>query len=84
MTAEHLYYRHDLFKGGPGLQGYAYRADIYCEDCIKEVFTDEGPWDESEFMDSTIVPQPIFFGEHEEPQHCAQCGEYLYGGNLED
>lgn len=29
--------------------------------------------------DSDTVPQPIFFGESDCPQHCGDCDEYLYG-----
>ena len=81
---EHMYSREDVFQGGPGLSGYAYRADVYCPDCIRDVFKDKGPFTEMEFKDSEHVPQPIFFGEHEVAQHCAKCGKYLYGGNLND
>ena len=72
----------EAFKGGPGLDGYAYRASIYCENCIQEIWKpekDEYEW--WEFQDSERVPQPIFFGESDYPQHCEECGEYLYGGN---
>jgi hypothetical protein len=68
----------DLLKGGPGLDGYAYQADIYCVDCGRAII-DAGPeaitWPECESTEHT--PQPIFFGEHEVPQHCADCGTYL-------
>jgi len=77
---DQVYTRDDVFRGGPGLSGYAWKADIWCEDCVKEVFNQEGPFTESEFKDSEVVPQPIFFGEHDTPQYCVKCNKYLYGG----
>jgi len=71
--------------GGPGLDGYAYNADTYCIECGKQIIVDlvtaweklpdEIPVDTDEF------PQPIFFGESDIEQYCADCGEYLYGEN---
>jgi hypothetical protein len=29
--------------------------------------------------DSEVMPQPIFFGESDHAQYCADCSEYLYG-----
>jgi hypothetical protein len=74
--------------GGPGLDGYAYNADVYCTDCaekiIEEIADDLAPLvsgvDDPLFNDSDKVPQPIFFGDSEMSQHCIECGEYLYGG----
>lgn len=73
--------KEDLKKGGPGLDGYAYQADVYCVSCA-EVMIDALP--KSEFTDleagdTEEVPVPIFFGEGDTAQHCAECGEYLYG-----
>ena len=77
----------ECFMGGPGLSGYAYAADVYCPGCargIVKAFTPEqcaavGDVDDPAFQDSEMVPQPIFFGESDCAQHCADCGEYLYG-----
>lgn len=75
----------DALMGGPGLDGYAFRADVYCVDCgrkaIREVFAElpNGEIDDLLFQDSETVPQPIFFGEADCAQHCGDCGEYLYG-----
>ena len=84
----------ECLKGGPGLSGYAYQADIYCEDCIRNVIMEElfemkihksiKSTDDCEFSNSEVVPQPIFFGESDHKQHCCVCGEYLYGGNEDE
>lgn len=75
----------DALLGGPGLDGYAYQAAIYCVDCgrsiIRKVFKDYPEVDDARFRDSEEVPQPIFFGESDSPEHCDACGEYLYGKN---
>ena len=34
---------------------------------------------DSRALDTDHVPQPIFFGEADTAQHCADCGEYMYG-----
>jgi hypothetical protein len=69
--------------GGPGLDGYAYNADIYCVPCgqalIEAVFKVKPEMDELEFNDSAECPQPIFFGESDYAEHCGGCGAYLYG-----
>ena len=75
--------------GGPGLDGYAYCADVYCVDCGRNIIRDRYAemerdrnathFDWDSFRDSDELPQPIFFGESEYEQHCADCGEYLYG-----
>lgn len=78
--------------GGPGHDGYAYCADVYCVDCgckiidsiaakIAPTLTDAG---DLLFSDSETCPQPIFFGESECAQHCAECGEYMYGDCSEE
>ena len=73
------YSREDIFMGGPGLDGYVFRSEIYCPDCMEEIFQESGPWNWDNFRDSEEVPQPIFFGESDCPVYCARCGEYLYG-----
>jgi ribosomal protein S27E len=79
--ADKPYTRTDVFKGGPGLDGYAYLAAVYCVDCARRLVFDtpNWRWNESDFSDSDIVPQPIFFGESDTAQHCEVCGEFLYG-----
>lgn len=73
--------KQEMKLGGPGLDGFAYQADVYCVPCAHAII-DAGPdavlppFD----CDSDTTPQPIFFGESEVAQHCAACGEYLYGG----
>jgi hypothetical protein len=77
--------RDELLLGGPGLDGYTYCADVYCIGCGQDIIAklpDEV--DDLDADDSDHVPQPIFFGEHEIAQYCAACGEYLYGGDLDD
>jgi ribosomal protein S27E len=72
--------------GGPGLCGYAFRADTYCVPCGQE-HINTAPQDyfsDSRSLDTDHVPQPIFFGEADTAQHCADCGEYLYGPKGED
>ena len=75
----------DALMGGPGLDGYAYRADVYCVDCGRDIARamwgkrNGHEWSDLEFNDSAEVPQPIFFGEADGSQHCGECGEYLYG-----
>lgn len=72
--------------GGPGLDGYSYQADIYCVDCgedIIETLADKvAPQlentDNPLFSDSEVLPQPVFFGEADDKQHCGSCGEFLY------
>ena len=73
-----------LLLGGPGHDGYAYRAEVYCVDCGRDVI--RSLWEEKklpatleECPDTENCPQPIFFGSSDCPQHCTHCGEYLYG-----
>lgn len=72
--------------GGPGLCGYAYNADLYCEDCawhiIRDLAADLAAQLDTDDLptDTDTLPQPIFFGEHDLPQYCEGCGDYLYGG----
>lgn len=75
----------DALLGGPGLDGYAYCADIYCVSCGQDItrkvfdaYPDGIRYPYTE--DSETVPQPIFFGESDYAAYCAACGEYLYGG----
>ena len=70
----------DMLLGGPGLDGYAFNADVYCVDCSKEIINElpDIEYDDLDFEDSEKVPQPIFFGESDCAQHCGNCGEYLY------
>ena len=81
----------ECFQDGPGLDGYAYQAAVYCSDCARKIvekipqhvldqITDS--LNDPLFKDSETIPQPIFFGESEEKQHCDSCEEYLYGGDL--
>jgi len=81
----------DLLKGGPGLDGYAYNADVFCITCGQDIC--ETLWNERgtkpiswvDFCDSEQWPSPIFFGESEDcAQHCGDCGAYLYGEESED
>lgn len=76
----------DMLLGGPGLDGYAFCADVYCMACGQEFIRTlpHEQYHETEARDSDIVPQPIFFGEHEVAQHCGDCGEYMYGGDGEE
>ena len=79
---------HEATLGGPGLRAYAYRADVYCPDCARAIIEalapelagelDDGTEDPL-FSDSDTLPQPCFFPEADTAQHCADCGEYLYG-----
>jgi len=78
--------------GGPGHDGYMYCADVYCVRCgrkvIEEIANVIAPTisslEDPAWTDSEAVPQPIFFGESEVEQYCADCGDYLYGGNLDE
>jgi hypothetical protein len=70
-----------LYLKGPGFSGYAYRADLYCEDCGSSIIDalPDGPFDDVWVGDNNNVPSPIFFPESECAQHCATCGLHLYG-----
>lgn len=74
--------KRDLLLGGPGLDGYAYQADIYCVPC-GQAFIEALPrekYTDHEARNSECVPVPIFFGEHpDRAVHCAECDTYLYG-----
>lgn len=74
----------ELLMGGPGHDGYAYNADVYCVRCgqelIRRLYAESGPPVGDEANDSESWPQPIFFGESPDfAQHCGECGEHLYG-----
>ena len=73
---------------GPGLNGYAYCADVYCVDCGRRTIRELAEagqhekltsTDDPSFRDSENIPQPIFFGESDAAQHCGDCGVFLYG-----
>ena len=88
MKHETLSLREALL-GGPGLDGYFYSADIYCVSCgrvateaVYAAYPNGIPYPEAQ--DSETVPQPIFFGEADSAQHCAECGDYLYGSDDEE
>lgn len=78
-----MYSLKDALMGGPGLNGYAYQATVYCVECgrkiIRTVFKDRLEIPDLDFRDSDTLPQPIFFGESDNAEHCDTCGEYLYG-----
>jgi len=73
--------KREMLLGGPGLDGYAYQADTYCIEHGQAIIRalPRERYDELDANDSETVPQPIFFGESDSAQHCAECGEYLYG-----
>lgn len=78
----------ELLLGGPGHDGYAYNADVYCVDCGQAIITDlfnDGAYESGDSGDSNDFPQPIFFGESPDcQQHCAECGEYMYGEDSDE
>ena len=90
MTPEELI--HEATLGGPGLDGYAFNADVLCRNCAekyihehaKELAKKIESTDDPSFQDSEVIPQPIFFGEADSAQHCGDCGEYLYGEDPDD
>lgn len=75
----------DALAKGPGLDGYAFRADVLCvecgEDAVRRVFADRNgePIPYPDCQNSETLPQPIFFGESDTAQHCGTCAEHLYG-----
>lgn len=76
--------REDVFAGGPGLDAYAYQSEVYCPGCARKLDFGTGPWTDNDFGDSEVVPFPVFFGESDAEQDCAQCGVYLYGERIEE
>jgi hypothetical protein len=77
-----MHTKDDLLLGGPGLDGYAYQADVYCVPCGQAIIRDlpKDAFDELETGDTEVVPVPILFGGSDIAEHCGDCGEYLYGG----
>jgi hypothetical protein len=77
--------KREMLLGGPGLDGYAFCADVYCVDCGQDLIRKlpREDYDELDANDSDTVPCPVFFGESDTAQHCANCGEYLYGPQAE-
>lgn len=72
------------------LGGPVYQCEIYCPGCgeayVRDVVLAEledpaGARTVEDFLDldTDDFPQPVFFGEADGPQYCADCGEYLYG-----
>lgn len=88
----------EALLGGPGLDGYAFNAEILCVDCgqdaIRAVFNalaakqnigaETVSIDEEPFdQDTDTLPQPVFFGESDSAEHCGKCGCYCYGNDNE-
>ena len=79
----------NLKMGGPGLDGYIFRSDLYCPKCGQDIIDklvydgEIGPPDPNEdaswVQDSDIVPQPVF---HLEPgtETCSYCNKELKPG----
>lgn len=72
--------------GGPGLDGYAYRAALYCTTCAREImrallenYPDYTLMQLVRDGNSDEFPVPVFFGESDHAEHCDKCGMYLYG-----
>ena len=88
LSQEELYRNCTL--GGPGMDGYAYRAAVYCIPCGRDIIrqlANEGKLpqlDDCLLNDSETAPQPIFFGESDWAEHCDRCEKYLYGKREED
>lgn len=74
----------DALAGGPGLDGYAFQADTFCIDCGREILRQLGAdrdgrgWEELEFHDSAVLPQPIFF---EPVDYCGACASLSGSGS---
>lgn len=89
-TSEQLNRYDECTLGGPGLDGYAFNADVWCTDCAHHILfgmAERGELpdpDSPEFSDSDCIPQPIFFGESDSPQFCSGCGDHLYGEEQEE
>lgn len=77
--------KREAIMGGPGLSGYAYQADTWCVGCGRAIIQAINLKSIPTHLhgDTDHVPQPIFFGESDIAEHCACCGEYLYGHNPE-
>lgn len=78
-TKRKRYSKRDALRGGPGLEAFAFRAEVYCVDCAHEIIEalPESGWDLVDFFDMQRVPQPIFFDEEETSVRCAKCSAYL-------
>jgi hypothetical protein len=85
----------ELTKGGPGHDGYAYNCEVYCPVCGAEIIDsiiqereEKGIHEHSELVeiiqDTNDLPAPIFFGESDSAEYCANCGKYLYGPEEEE
>jgi hypothetical protein len=73
--------KHEMLLSGPGLDGYAYRAALYCIACGQRMIWG-GPDTCADASNSEATPQPVFFGESDSAEHCDCCGKYLYGPNI--
>lgn len=73
--------KREMLLGGPGLDGYAFCADVYCVSCGQDFIRHlpKAEYTDLEAGDSEIVPGAIFYGESDTPHYCGKCGEYLYG-----
>ena len=88
MTKRQALYA-ELAKGGPGHDGYAFDADVFCVDCGRAILHNQcmsgeldaylDTPDDIMLRDTDTTPQPIFFGESDTAQYCSDCGTYLYG-----
>jgi hypothetical protein len=62
------------------MKAYVFCADIYCEDCGKDMVADhkrEGTPDDGDSMKFPQGPFPEGGGEADTPQHCGGCGVFL-------
>ena len=90
MTEEDFIYESTTY--GPGMDGFAYQADTYCIMCGEEIIRNIAPevapklsgTDDPDFQNSEVVPVPIFFGESDRVVNCNECGEYLYGSDVDE
>jgi len=88
MTRNDILLDIDIASHSPGLRAFAFQADLYCLDCILNM-ANRGVFDKGAaqvddqadpyWEDSELLPQPCFFPESDHAEHCASCGEYLYG-----
>jgi hypothetical protein len=88
MNKDREWLRAEGKAGGPGLYAYAYQADVYCVECGRRIIDEiVDSWPDSTFTETSEIPCsmdefpfPMFFPESDVAQYCADCGEYLYGG----
>lgn len=64
------------------MRAYIYKADIYCEDCAKQIVANGRAlfWPTVMKDDSEYYPQGPYSnggGEADTPQHCGSCHEFL-------